>query len=248
MHKVLIVGAASAIAEATARCFAERGASLHLLGRNTARLEAIAADLRVRGAEHVTLSVLDVDDLAAHAAALDAAERALDGFDVALIAHGTLPEQAACSASTELSVRELHTNAVATIALMNALAQRFERRSEGTLAVISSVAGDRGRQSNYLYGAAKAAVATFAAGLRNRLYLQTGGRVHVLTVKPGFVDTPMTAQFPKGPLWTQPAKVARAIHGAILERRNVLYVPGFWWAVMAIIRAVPEVVFKRLKL
>jgi decaprenylphospho-beta-D-erythro-pentofuranosid-2-ulose 2-reductase len=248
VQNVLVIGAASAIAQATARCYAGEGASLHLVGRSASRLEAVAADLKVRGARQVTTSVLDVDHLAAHAAALDEAEKALGAIDVALIAHGTLPEQPACSASTDVSVREFHTNAVATIALLNALGQRLERAGQGSIAVISSVAGDRGRQSNYLYGAAKSAVSTFAAGLRNRMNLQTGGRVHVMTVKPGFVDTPMTAQFKKGALWATPAAVGEKIHAGIARRRDVLYVPGFWRLIMFVIRSVPEFLFKRLKL
>jgi short-subunit dehydrogenase len=246
MQRVLIIGATSAIAEATARCFAREGATLHLVARNAQRLDAIATDLRVRGARQVSIGILDVDNLAVHAATLDAGEQALGGgIDVALVAHGTLPEQSACSASTETSVREFHTNAVATIALLNALAQRFERQGRGTIAVISSVAGDRGRQSNYLYGSAKAAVSTFAAGLRNRLFARG---VHVLTVKPGFVDTPMTAQFRKSALWASPALVGEKIHAGIVKRRDVIYVPWFWRLIMAIIRSIPEFLFKRLKL
>ena len=245
MQKILIIGATSAIAEATARCFAAEGATLHLLGRKPERLQMIADDLKLRGAAQVSTGALDVDDIAAHAAALDAAQRALGGIDVALIAHGTLPEQSLCSASTELALREFHTNAGATLALMNALAPRLEAQGQGTLAVISSVAGDRGRQSNYLYGAAKSAVSTFAAGLRNRLF-HSG--VHVLTIKPGFVDTPMTAQFRKGALWATPEQVGRRIHAAIIKRRDVLYVPGFWALIMLIIRSIPEFIFKRLKL
>ena len=249
MQKVLIIGATSAIAEATARCFAAEGATLHLVARNAQRLDAIAADLRVRGARQVTVGILDVDTIAAHAPTLDAAEHALGGgIDVALVAHGTLPDQAACAASVDTSLREFHTNAVATIALMSAIAQRLERKGQGTLAVISSVAGDRGRQSNYLYGAAKSAVSTFAAGLRNRLFVRTAGRVHVLTVKPGFVDTPMTAQFAKGALWASPATVGAKIHAAIAARKDVVYVPGFWRLIMFVIRSVPEFLFKRLKL
>ena len=246
MQKVLIIGATSAIAEATARCFAAEGATLHLVARNAQRLDAIAADLRVRGAPQVSVGILDVDNLAAHAVTLDTAEQALaGGIDVALVAHGTLPDQSSCSASTEISLREFHTNAVTTIALLNALAQRFERQGRGTIAVISSVAGDRGRQSNFLYGSAKAAVSTFAAGLRNRLFARG---VHVMTVKPGFVDTPMTAQFKKGALWASPQQVGESIHAGIAKRRDVLYVPGFWRLIMLIIVSVPEFVFKRLKL
>jgi hypothetical protein len=245
MQKILIIGATSAIAEHTARCYAEQGAALHLVGRNPERLKAIADDLKVRGASQAGISGLDVDDLAAHAWAVAEAEQALGGLDVALIAHGTLRDPAACHASTETALKEFHTNAVATVALMSHVAGRMEAQGRGTLAVISSVAGDRGRGSNYVYGAAKAAVSTYADGLRNRLY-PTG--VHVLTIKPGFVDTPMTANARKGLLWASPAYVGRKVHAAIGKRRDTLYVPGFWALIMLVIRNVPEFVFKRLKL
>ena len=111
--------------------------------------------------------------------------------------------------------------------------------------VISSVAGDRGRQSNYVYGSAKAAVTTFLQGLRNRLH---PAGVQVLTVKPGFVDTPMTSAFPKGPLWASPEQIARGIHRAIQKRKDVVYLPGFWRLIMRVIREIPEAVFKRLSL
>lgn len=245
MQKVLIIGATSAIAEHTARCYAAEGAAIYLLGRNAARLQVIADDLRVRGAAQVGVGELDVNELASHKPALDAAVAALVGLDVALLAHGTLPDQAACEADPELARREFHTNAVATLSLMADIAARLQAQKQGTLAVISSVAGDRGRQSNYLYGAAKSAVSTYAAGLRNRLY---PSGVQVLTVKPGFVDTPMTAQFRKGALWATPAYVGRKIHAAIKKRSDVLYVPGFWRLIMLIIQHVPEFIFKRLKL
>jgi decaprenylphospho-beta-D-erythro-pentofuranosid-2-ulose 2-reductase len=162
-----------------------------------------------------------------------------------LIAHGTLPDQQACEASYDVTRREMEVNALSVISMLTYLANHFEKQGHGSLAIISSVAGDRGRQSNYVYGSAKAAVTVFLGGLRNRLH---GAGVHVLTIKPGFVDTPMTSEFPKGPLWASPEKVAKGIHKAILKRRDVVYLPGFWRMVMRIIREIPEPVFKRLKL
>jgi decaprenylphospho-beta-D-erythro-pentofuranosid-2-ulose 2-reductase len=148
MRKILIIGATSAIAEAAARRWAAQGAALHLLARDPARLGAIADDLKVRGAADVTTGVLDVDDIGAHEESLATARSALAGFDVALIAHGTLPDQEACTMSVERTLREFTTNGLSTIALMTALASVFESQGSGTLAVISSVAGDRGRASN----------------------------------------------------------------------------------------------------
>ena len=245
MKKVLVIGATSAIAEASARIWAARGASLFLVGRRAARLEMIADDLRVRGAATVGCYTLDCCDVAAHAAMLDAATGALGGLDVALIAHGSLPDQRACEASVELTQKEINTNGVSVVALATLLGQRLAQQGSGTLAVISSVAGDRGRQSNYVYGAAKGMVSLFLQGLRNRLAKQG---VQVLTIKPGFVDTPMTAALPKGALWAQPDAIARGIVDAIDRKYDEVYLPGFWWLVMAIIKHIPERVFKRLSL
>lgn len=205
----------------------------------------IADDLRVRGAATVGCYTLDCCEVAAHPAMLDAAIAALGGIDVALIAHGSLPDQRACEASVDLTLREIDVNGVSVVALATLLGQRFAQQGSGTLAVISSVAGDRGRQSNYVYGAAKGMVSLFLQGLRNRLAKQG---VHVLTIKPGFVDTPMTAALPKGALWAQPDAIARGIVGAIDRKYDEVYLPGFWWLVMTIIKHIPERLFKRLSL
>jgi short-subunit dehydrogenase len=243
MQRVLIIGATSAIAEATARVLAARGASFVLVGRDQTRLSDIAADLQVRGAAEVHIRTLDVNEFAAHAAMLDGAWHLLGSIDLVLIAHGTLPDQAACEASVDLAMQEFFSNGLSTIALATAIAPRLQ--APATLAVISSVAGDRGRASNYLYGSAKAAVSAFLSGLRQRLHAEG---INVLTIKPGFVDTPMTRDFKKGALWATPAQVARGIVAAIDRRRGVVYLPGFWWAIMQVIRNIPEFVFRRLKL
>lgn len=243
MHRVLIIGATSAIAEATARVYAARGAALFLVGRDLERLSSIAADLSVRGAAKTGVRALDVNAYEQHQAALDAAWVELGEIDLVLIAHGTLPDQPACEASVELALREFSTNGLSTIALATAIAPRLKPGS--TLAVISSVAGDRGRASNYLYGSAKAAVSTFLSGLRQCL---NASGVNVLTIKPGFVDTPMTQSFKKGALWAKPEQIARGIAGAVDKRRAVAYLPWFWWGIMQVIKNIPEFVFRRIKL
>ena len=245
MKKVLVIGATSAIAEASARIWAARGASLFLVGRRAARLEMIADDLRVRGAATVGCYTLDCCEVAAHAAMLDAATGALGGLDVVLIAHGSLPDQRACEASVDLTLREIDVNGVSVVALATRLGELFAAQRSGSLAVISSVAGDRGRQSNYVYGAAKGMVSLFLQGLRNRLAKQG---VQVLTIKPGFVDTPMTATFPKGALWARPDAIARGIVRAVERGADEVYLPGFWRLIMLIIRHIPERVFKTLSL
>ncbi|HRX60016.1 MAG TPA: SDR family oxidoreductase [Candidatus Competibacter sp.] len=245
MRKVLIVGATSAIAEAVARLLAAQGDLLYLVGRRAETLEAIAADLRVRGAARVQTEVMDANAIERHAALLDNADVALGGLDTVLIAHGTLSDQAACQQSVALTFQELHTNTLSVIALLTLIANHFEAQRVGTIAVISSVAGDRGRQSNYVYGTAKAAVSTFLSGLRQRLY-KSG--VQVVTIKPGFVDTPMTRDFSKGLLWAKPERVARDIVRAMENGKDVVYTPGFWWAIMQLIKSIPEFVFRRLPL
>ena len=245
MKRVLIIGATSAIAEAAARQWAAQGASLFLVGRKAERLQAIAADLSVRGAAKVGTQSMDATDVGAHAAMFDAVRAELGGIDVALIAHGTLPDQKACEASVELALKEIDTNGLSVIALVTRLANLMEAQGAGTIAVISSVAGDRGRQSNYVYGAAKGMVTRFLQGLRNRLAKKG---VQVLTIKPGFVDTPMTAAFKKGALWAQPEDVARGILGAIDKGKDEDYLPGFWRLIMWVIRHIPERIFKKLSL
>jgi short-subunit dehydrogenase len=245
MQRILIVGASSSIAEATARLFAARGDALFLAGRSGPRLLAIAEDLRVRGAALVDSFVIEAREFERLPALLEAACQRLDGLDAALIAHGTLSDQAACEHSVELLRAEFDINALSFMALSTHLANHFEAQGSGVIAVISSVAGDRGRQSNYVYGAAKAAVTAFTSGLRQRLYPKG---VRVLTIKPGFVNTPMTAAFKKGALWAAPARVAADIVRAMDRGRSVIYTPWFWRLIMAIIKSVPETIFRRLRL
>jgi short-subunit dehydrogenase len=243
--RVLIVGATSAIATETARLYAAYGARLFLTGRDRDRLEGVAADLRVRGAAVVETAVLDVTDRRRGAEVMDSAWAAFGGLDVALLAHGVLPDQARCQASAADAVAALDINFTSTVALLTPLANRFEAARTGCIAVITSVAGDRGRQSNYLYGAAKGGLDRFLEGLRNRLF-RSG--VAVVTLKPGFVDTPMTAGIRQGPLFVSARRAGRAVHRAIERRRDVAYIPWFWRPIMAVIRALPEPVFKRLRL
>jgi decaprenylphospho-beta-D-erythro-pentofuranosid-2-ulose 2-reductase len=240
MQKILIIGATSAIAQACGRQFAKRGDALFLTGRDTARLQTIADDLRVRGAASVHTGLLDVVDNEAQASVIDLAWHTLER-----IAHGTLPDQGKCESSPEYALAEFDINAGATIALLTRLAPRMSAQRQGSIAVISSVAGDRGRASNYLYGSAKAAVSAYLSGLRQRL---ARDGVNVLTIKPGFVDTPMTSAFKKGALWASPDRVAGGIVRAIDRRRSVVYVPWFWAGIMLVIKHIPEFVFRRIRL
>ncbi|UUX95458.1 SDR family oxidoreductase [Aquabacterium sp. J223] len=246
--RTLVFGATSAIAHATARLWAERGHALCLVGRSQDKLDGVLADLQVRAgsAGRVVAIRADLDDVAAHPALMDAAVQALGGLDLVLIAHGTLPDNERCAQDVNLTLREMVTNGLSAVSLSTLAAQRFEAQGHGSLAVITSVAGDRGRQSNHTYGAAKGMVSLFLQGLRNRL--QPKG-IQVLTIKPGFVDTPMTAHIKKGgPLWASPQQIAAGIVKAVDRKKDVVYLPGFWRLIMTIIRLIPEPVFKRLKL
>jgi decaprenylphospho-beta-D-erythro-pentofuranosid-2-ulose 2-reductase len=245
MKRILIVGATSAIAAATARLFAARGDMLFLAARNADQLRALADDLRVRGAIVAGTATMDALDLAALPQIVDNAIHSLGGLEAVLIAHGTLSDQQQCSTSVALLEQEFGVNALSVMALSLRAANHFSREGRGVLAVISSVAGDRGRQSNFIYGSAKAAVSAFLSGLGQQLHKRG---VAVVTVKPGFVSTPMTAAFKQGALWASPARVARDIVKAMDRGRPVLYTPWFWRPIMFVIRSVPESIFRRLKL
>lgn len=245
MKKILIAGATSAIARAFARTAAEKGDALFLVARSEPRLQETAADLKVRGAASVGTFVMDLRDTARFVELIAAAEKAMGGLDTLLIAHGTLTDQDAAQTDMVLLDREMATNFTSAAALMTLVANKFEANKAGSIGVITSVAGDRGRQKNYMYGAAKAGLIAYASGLRGRL-LPAG--VSVTDIRPGFVDTPMTAGVPKGPLFAQADSVGRSIYRSIEKRKDVVYVPGFWRFIMMIIKSVPEPIFKRLKI
>lgn len=248
MQRIVIFGATSAIASACARLWVTKGASLFLIGRNPDKLNALLADLQVRAAPDQTVAgaSLDLNDLERHEDLLAQAQATLGGIDVVLVAHGSLPDQKACEQSVEKTLEEITTNALSVISLLTLAANRLEAQGAGTLAAISSVAGDRGRQSNYVYGAAKGMVTLFLQGQRNRL---AKSNVHVATIKPGFVDTPMTVAFEKrGMLWAQPEMIARGIVLAVAKKKDVVYLPGLWRWIMLVIRHIPEVIFKRMSL
>jgi decaprenylphospho-beta-D-erythro-pentofuranosid-2-ulose 2-reductase len=246
MQHILIIGATSAIAKATARLYAQKGAKLYLIARNKSRLETIAADLKIRGASSVSIAEFDANDFERHQVVLDTALQVLGTIDISLIAHGTLGDQKACEASAKVVLHELQTNALSTISILTILANTMEKQKKGTIAVISSVAGDRGRPSNYVYGTAKAAVTTFCQGLSARLF-KSG--VHVLTIKPGMVDTPMTADMAMPAiLVVKPEQIAIDIVRAIEKQRDVLYTPWYWKYVMMGIIHLPMKVFKKLEI
>ena len=245
-RQVAIFGATSAIAEACARAWAMQGAVLFLAGRRADELERMVRDLKVRGAHEVTVWAGDLADVGAHPGMLEALASATGTPDIVLLAWGTLTDQARAEAEPAYAASELVVNFTAPAALILALAPQLAARGGGVMACITSVAGNRGRQSNFVYGAAKGGLQRFLEGLRHRLHAKG---VAVLDIRPGFVDTPMTAHIDRsGPLWATPEKVAADIVRAVARRRAVLYTPWFWRWIMLIVQLLPRPLFHRTKL
>jgi decaprenylphospho-beta-D-erythro-pentofuranosid-2-ulose 2-reductase len=245
MQNIVILGSTSAIAEQTARIYATRGDALCLVARDDAKLEIIKSDLEIRGASKVTKLCYDLNHTHLHQALLDDVINTLARIDIVLVAYGTLGDQKKCEQDFDETLQELQTNCLGVISLLTLFSNYLEKQKAGCIAAISSPAGDRGRQSNYVYGSAKGALSIYLQGMRNRLY---NSGVHVLTIKPGFVNTPMTKDFKKGLLWVEPDVIARGIVKAIDRRKDIVYLPFFWRYIMLVIKLIPESIFKRLSL
>lgn len=245
MKNILIIGATSAIAQEFARVALRKGDRLFLVARNSKKLQTITQDFQIRHSTKVGSLVADLNDFSRHETIVATAIKEMGGVDIVLVAHGALGDQRAAEKDFALAEQEFKTNFLSVISLLTPVAAYFEKQRSGIIAVISSVAGDRGRQSNFIYGSAKGGLSIYLAGLRNRLF---ASGVKVLTIKPGFVDTPMTAHLKKGLLFASAHKVATGIYRAIERGKDVVYLPGFWFWIMLVIRLVPERIFKRLKL
>lgn len=246
MKKVLIVGATSAIAKECARLWAGRDkAQFFLVGRDSQALNTIKQDLSVLGASQVNTYALDLNQTAEHENLVNQIWSDSKGIDLALTAHGILGNQDTAEKNTAELVALLNTNFVSHVSILSLLGEKFKQQRSGQIAVISSVAGDRGKQSNFIYGAAMAGKSTYTDGLRNRLFPYG---VAVTTLKLGFVDTPMTKDFKKGPLWASAEKAAAAIDKSIQSGKDTAYIPAIWFVIMTIIKSVPEFIFKKLKL
>lgn len=246
MSCVLIVGANAGIGRALAAEYALHGYDLVVAGRDLEELQAVASDLALRhnvNARAERLDVLDFDGLESALAACLAP--AGDGIEGAILCTGSLGDPQIAKTDLHEARQILDTNFTGCALTLNILAQHFERLHRGFICGISSVAGDRGRQSNYLYGAAKGGLSTFLQGLRNRLHASS---VQVITVKPGFVDTRMVFGMTKRVPVPSPQAVARDIYRAVQSHKDVVYVPWFWRFIMAAVCAVPERIFKKLKL
>lgn len=238
---ILIFGATSAIAEAVAARYATGGNRFFLIARNSEKLAGLRE--RLSGAGAVETAQADLARLEDHPGLIEAAFNWLKTVDLVLIAHGTLPDQARCEQDVEAALEALNVNGLSPISLLTELAPRMREQGHGTIAAITSVAGDRGRPSNFVYGSAKAMVSAYLQGLRGKLH---GAGVHVIDIRPGLVDSPMTAHLPKGPLFATPDRVADGIVKAVTRKRHTVYIPGWWRLIMAIVRSLPDTIFKRL--
>lgn len=243
-YRAAIFGATSAIAQDLLRTLVgeQKQAELLLIGRDAAKLEAVAADLRTRGADCRTIAVDLTDSAVDWKKLLDSTMP----WDLFLLAHGSLPDQEQTLADGTAIAREIAINFTSQAVIAAACSEILTRQGRGTLAVIGSVAGDRGRQSNFLYGSAKAGIDTFMAGMRHRHAAQKD--IHIVLLKPGMTDTPMTAGVKKGPLFTSSQKVGALGWQAIRKGKPVAYLPGWWRWVMRIICSVPSPVFLKTKL
>ena len=245
-YQAAVFGATSAICIETLRALLrQHPARLLLIGRDKGRLETVAADLRCRGAECVTLTADFCDHRTAWRQVLTEHSQA-GPWNLFLIAHGTLPDQEGAFANGEALARALDVNFVSPAVIAAACAGILEQQGQGTLAVFGSVAGDRGRGSNFIYGSAKAGIDTFLAGMRHRFAKRKA--IKIVTLKPGLTDTPMTVQVPKGPLFSSAETVGTLAWKAIAAAPAVAYLPGWWKIVMALIRRLPAGVLHRTRL
>ncbi|MET6997280.1 SDR family oxidoreductase [Chitinophaga defluvii] len=243
MPTVLILGAGSDMAIAIAREFARQKYNVQLAARNAAALTALEQDLKIRHEVTASCHTFDATDFNSHQAFYDGLPVKPD---VTICVFGYLGDQEKGQTNWEEAARIIHTNYTGAVSVLNVVATAYAARKQGVIVGISSVAGERGRQSNYIYGSAKAGFTAYLSGLRNRLF-HTG--VHVMSVQPGFVYTRMTENLTLPPLLTaQPQDVAVAVYKGVVKRKNVLYVKWFWRYIMLIIKMIPEGIFKKLKL
>lgn len=245
MKKILIFGATSEIAYCCANIWALGKNTFYLVARNNEELTKMTKDLKERGCKNVYSHSVDLLDFESHSFLINDADKKLGGIDIVLLAHGTLPNQKSCENSVTKTLLEIRNNALSSVSLLTLLGNYFEKRKKGVIAVISSVAGDRGRSSNYIYGSSKSLITTFVSGLRQRL---SKYNVTVLTIKPGFVDTKMTKSFKKGILWVKPDYVARKIIWAINNKKNQIYTPFFWKLIIFFLNLIPESLFKKINI
>jgi decaprenylphospho-beta-D-erythro-pentofuranosid-2-ulose 2-reductase len=244
VKNILIIGASSSVAKNCARIWANDKNNFFLIGRNNEKLYSLASDLRVRGSKNVYTQAIKFNEISEYKNFLEEPKKKFQSIDIVLIAHGSLGDQNESEKNLELMLNEINVNAISTISILSILANYFEEKKEGTIVVISSIAGDKGRASNYIYGSAKAMVTTFVSGLRQRL---SNKNVSLITIKLGIVDTPMTSKLKKNFLWSSSYSVAKKIVNAVSNNKEEVYVPGFWRIIILIIKLIPNKIFKKMR-
>jgi len=240
---ILVFGANSAICHELLKLYARQGARYYLVGRNPQKLQAIADDLEARGGTVSGSTSYDFNEYQQHESCVLRARESLGLIDLAIVAHGSLPDQVECETSGTAVKTCMDDNFTSTAIIVQACARQLALQRRGTLAVVSSVAGDRGRKGNYFYGAAKAGIDALLQGLQGRF---SGSGVKIVNIKPGMIITPMTSGMKHGPIWATAEAIAPAIYRAIAKGRKVCYVPGYWRLIMFIIRCLPTGVLARL--
>ena len=242
---ILVIGATSAIARSISRLYAIKGAKIFLLARNEERLRESTVDLKLRGASDAKALDYNAENTNNHSKIVDAAVQFLGSIDIALICHGNLPNQEACQADYRKAEDAIRVNGLSVISLCTEIVNQLRTQKKGTLVVITSVAGERGRQPNFIYGAAKSMVSTYLQGLRGSLLKDN---IHIVDVRPGLVDSPMTAHIKKGALWSSAESIAPSIIKGIRKKRSIIYTPWYWRLIMLLVCMIPEAIFKRIKI
>lgn len=242
-QRILVFGASSAICHALLKRYAAAGGHFFLVARDSQKLAAVGDDLEARGGSVDGSATYDFNDNGRHEEALGEAVAALGGIDLAIVAHGSLPDQEECETSLDAVEACMNDNFTSAAVIVQGCARVLDQQGMGTLAVLSSVAGDRGRKSNYVYGAAKSGMDTLLQGLRTRFF---GTDISVVNIKPGLIASPMTAGMQQGALWSTPEAIAPSIERAIRRGRPICYVPGRWRLIMLVIRLLPTAVMARL--
>ncbi|WP_159930987.1 SDR family NAD(P)-dependent oxidoreductase [Oceanicoccus sp. KOV_DT_Chl] len=242
-NNILVFGATSAICHAVLKILSEQTCHFFLAARDESRLAAITQDLKTRGATISGTSSFDFNHVDSIQSCVDSASNKMGSLDLILVAHGTLPDNELLEKDINKAIESINANFTSCAAIVLESCQRLEAQGSGTLAVISSVAGDRGRKTNYIYGASKSALNTLLQGLQGRF---SGTNIRIVNIKPGMIDTPMTRDFQKGLLWSTPEKIAPAIYKAILIGKSNCYVPSYWRLIMLIIKFLPAAILYRL--
>lgn len=244
MKNILIIGATSSIAQNCAKIWATEKNNFYLIGRNEIKLNQIISELKAQGNQVVMSKTIDLNNVNNYSIFINEIISEFKKIDIVLIAHGSLGDQKESELNIDKMMEEININALSTISLLTILANYFEKQKNGSIAVISSIAGEKGRAINYVYGSSKAMVTTFVSGLRQRL---SNKNVSLITIKLGIVDTPMTSKLKKNFLWSNSYSVAKKIVNAVSNNKEEVYIPGFWGIIILIIKLIPNKIFKKMR-